>query len=412
MKKAIEIVSQKEKKSIDFIEDGVKKGSIVILQNRKHNIEPVGIGAGLRVKVNTNIGSSPEHMDIREEIDKLKTAIEAGTDTVMDLSVGKIMDEVRQEVLKHSTVPVGTVPIYQICDEISRKKKTVAEITIDDCLRVIEKQAEEGIDFMTLHCGVTKSAIEKLFKEGRILDIVSRGGAILTQWIKRNNKENLLYVHYDKILEILKEYNVAISLGDGIRPGSVVDATDRGQVEELIVLGELTQRAWEMGVPVIIEGPGHVPLNQIEANVLLEKKLCHNAPFYVLGPLVCDIASSYDHIAGAIGGALAAYFGADFLCYVTPAEHLRLPTVADVKEGVIASRIAAHCADLARGNIDALEWDRQISEARKKLDWSRQLELSIDPARAKKFRNESEAKDKDICTMCGEFCAIKKINEI
>ncbi|MCK4597446.1 phosphomethylpyrimidine synthase ThiC, partial [bacterium] len=308
-------------------------------------------------------------------------------------------------------VPLGTVPIYQAVIETIAEKNALVKMADEKIFQVIEKQAQEGVDFITVHCGVTQEALSRLRMQGRLMDIVSRGGAFLTTWMVVNERENPLYEQFDRLLDLAVKYDLTLSLGDGLRPGSLADATDRAQVQETIVLGELTERAWERDVQVIIEGPGHMPIDQIEANVLLEKKLCHGAPFYVLGPLVTDVASGYDHISCAIGGALAASVGADFLCYVTPGEHLRLPTVQEVREGVIATRIAAHAGDIAKGVVGALDWDLQMSRARKLLDWERQLDLSIDPQHARRVREESKPHTGDVCTMCGEYCALKLVEE-
>jgi phosphomethylpyrimidine synthase len=400
--------------SEEMIRQGLAEGTLVITQNAKHrNIAPLAIGKGLRAKVNANVGTSVDHNNIEEELEKVRAAVEAGADTIMDLSTGPGIDETRKAVLKASTVPVGTVPIYQAAIEMPRKKnRPMVEMSADDLFEVIERHGEDGVDFITVHCGVTRNSMEKIKKEGRLLGVVSRGGAILVEWMDYNKKENPLFEDYPRLLEIAKAYDMTLSLGDGLRPGCLADATDRGQVQELILLGELTERAWAEGVQVMIEGPGHVPLDQIEANVLLQKRICHGAPFYVLGPLVTDIAPGYDHITGAIGGAIAARAGADFLCYVTPSEHLRLPTVEDVREGVIASRIAGHAADIARGLKGAMEKDCRMARARKALDWKEQIRLSIDPRRAKKLRESSMPQDSDVCTMCGELCAVKKSSKV
>ena len=404
-------VAQEEDVSVEKIIKGIAEGKIVIPFNKNHtSLKKIkAIGEGLRIKINTNIGTSPYHMDLEEEIEKLKIAVKFGTDSVMDLSLGSILKAVRKEVIKRSPVMVGTVPIYEVGFELSKAKRGIEDMTIDDFINVVKAQAEDGVDFMTIHSGVTLNAVERLGKEGRLLDIVSRGGAFLVKWMKKNKKENPLYAFYDKILDVLREYDVTISIGDGMRPGAVLDSTDRGQIEELITLGELAERAWDKGVQVIIEGPGHIPINEIETNVLLEKKLCHNAPFYVLGPIVTDIAPGYDHITGAIGGAIAALYGADFLCYVTPSEHLRLPNVNDVKLGVIASKIAAHTVDIVRGKD--IDWDKRIAESRKKLNWEEQIALAIDSDKAKEYRESSEIGENDVCTMCGDYCAIKQIIE-
>ncbi len=407
----MKIVAKEENHSPEYLMKGIADGTIVIPFNKKHtslkNIK--GIGKDLKVKINANIGTSPYHMDLKEEIEKLEVALEFGTDSVMDLSLGNILREVRKEILTKSPVMVGTVPIYQVGFELSRKKKNIEEMKIDDFLSVLREQAEDGVDFMTIHSGITLEAVNNMETEGRLLDIVSRGGAFLVKWMKKNREENPLYTCYDEILSILKEYDITISIGDGMRPGAVLDSTDRGQIQELISLGELAQRAWDAGVQVIIEGPGHIPLNEIEANVLLEKKLCHGAPFYVLGPIVTDIAPGYDHITGAIGGALAALYGADFLCYVTPSEHLKLPDTSDVKLGVIASKIAAHATNIVRGKDR--EWDRKMADSRKRLNWKEQIELSLDSEKAREQRESSEIGEENVCTMCGEYCAIKQIIE-
>lgn len=395
----------------EFIRAGLAEGTIVITKNVKHQkITPLAIGKGLRTKVNANVGTSKDHTDIEEELAKVRAAIAAGADTIMDLSTGPAIDETRRAVLEVSTVPVGTVPIYQAAIEMPEKKKRpMVEMTADDLFSVIERHAEDGVDFITVHCGVTLNSVERIKKEGRLLGVVSRGGSILVEWMSYNKKENPLFEQYDRLLEIAYAYDLTLSLGDGLRPGCLADATDRGQIQELLLLGELTERAWAKGVQVMIEGPGHVPLHQIQANVLLEKRLCHGAPFYVLGPLVTDIAPGYDHITGAIGGALAAWAGADFLCYVTPSEHLRLPTIEDVRAGVIAAKIAGHAADIARGLPGAMDQDISMARARKALNWVEQIRLSIDPERAQELRSSRLPKESDVCTMCGELCAIKKV---
>jgi phosphomethylpyrimidine synthase len=411
---AMEKSAASEGVSAEIIRLGLADGNIVITQNVKHRtIAPLAIGKGLRTKVNANVGTSKDHMNVEEELEKVRVAIEAGADTIMDLSTGSAIDETRQAVIKASTVPVGTVPIYQAAIEMPAKKmRPMVEMTADDLFEVIERHGEHGVDFITVHCGVTQNSVEKIKKEGRLMGVVSRGGAILVEWMNYNKKENPLFEQYDRLLEIAKAFDMTLSLGDGLRPGCLADATDRGQIQELILLGELTERAWANGVQVMIEGPGHVPLDQIEANVLLQKRICHGAPFYVLGPLVTDIAPGYDHITGAIGGAIAARAGADFLCYVTPSEHLRLPTIEDVREGVIASRIAGHAADIARGLKGAMEMDCRMARARRALNWQEQIQLSIDPQRARKLRESSMPKESDVCTMCGELCAIKKVSKL
>lgn len=408
----MERVAAQEGISPEWIRDKIASGRIVIPANRNHQgVKPVGIGEGLRIKVNTNLGTSSDHVDLEEELKKLEVSIQAGTDTVMDLSTGGDIDAIRKEIIRHAPIPVGTVPIYEAAIEAARKRGALARMRTEDLFDVIERQAEEGVDFMTLHCGVTQNTVERLKRGPRLLGVVSRGGSFLVEWMIYNDQENPLYEHYDRILAIAKKHDVTLSLGDGLRPGCLVDATDRSQVMETILLGELTERAWAEGVQVMIEGPGHVPLDQVEANILLEKRLCKGAPFYVLGPLVTDISPGYDHIACAIGGAIAGKAGADFLCYVTPSEHLKLPTVEDVREGVIATRIAGHVADIARGNKKAFEQDIEMAKARKAFDWKRQIELSIDPEKAKRYHEEGKSHTEDVCTMCGEFCAIKRVKD-
>jgi len=408
---AMKTVAGQEGIEAEALKDLVAAGKAVILSNDRHrNLTPKGVGAGLTVKVNANIGTSSERVHIEEEIEKLRVAEEAGTDTVMDLSTGGPLDEIRKIVMSHARVPVGTVPIYQAAVGAVAKKGSITAMEPDELFEVIEKHGEDGVDFITVHAGVTRSVLERLKKQGRIADIVSRGGAFLTEWMIVNNKENPLYEQFDRLVAIAKHYDMTLSLGDGLRPGSIADATDRTQVQELLILGELCEEAQRNGVQVMIEGPGHVPLNQIEANIVLEKKLCKDAPFYVLGPIVTDIAPGYDHITSAIGGALAGYYGADFICYVTPSEHLGLPTVDDVREGVVVARIAAHAADLARGNKSAWLRDEQMSRYRKALDWEGQIKMSIDPQKIKTFRKERSLHD-DVCSMCGDYCAMKIVSE-
>lgn len=409
--KEMKTVAKKEGVELRYLIKNIAGGSIVIPYNKKHKTLKLlsGIGKGLRTKVNANIGTSSEHTSLKDEIEKLDTAVKAGTDTIMDLSTGGNIDKIRKTIIERSPVPVGTVPIYQAAIECA-KTKGIINMSKDYIFDVIEKQAEDGVDFMTVHCGVTMEALKRLKNQGRLLDIVSRGGAFLAVWMLYNQKENPLFKHYDRLLEIAKKYDVTLSLGDGLRPGCLADATDRGQIQELVILGELAKRARVEGVQIIIEGPGHMPVDHIKANVLLEKKLCSDAPFYVLGPLVTDISPGYDHITGAIGGTLAAYYGADYLCYLTPSEHLRLPTVEDVREGVIITRIAAHAADIAKGTRGAMDKDIEMAIARKNLDWKKQINLSIDPEKARRFRKESKISGNK-CTMCGKYCAIDLVNK-
>jgi len=408
----MEAVARAESVSSEHIRDGIANGTIVITRNRVHtSITPLGVGRGLRTKINANIGTSRDRMSIPDEIEKLKVAVAAGADAVMDLSTGGPIIEIRKEILKQSTVAIGTVPIYQAAVETVEQGKSIVQMDPDLLFRVIEQQCAEGVDFITVHCGVTRESVERLRTQGRIMDVVSRGGAFHLEWIITNDAENPLYEQYDRLLEIAKKYDVTLSLGDGMRPGCLADATDRAQIQELITLGELRDLAHEAGVQVMIEGPGHVPINQVETNIRIQKELCKGAPFYVLGPLVTDVAPGYDHITSAIGGAIAGAAGADFLCYVTPSEHLRLPDLEDVREGVIASRIAAHAADIAKGVPGAMEWDKEMARRRKALDWKGQIELSINPERARKLRESSLPKESDVCSMCGEFCSMKGVSK-
>ncbi|MBN1106764.1 MAG: phosphomethylpyrimidine synthase ThiC [Deltaproteobacteria bacterium] len=405
-------VAEKEQVDPRWLRDKVADGRIVIPANRNHRgLVPCGIGEGLLIKVNANIGTSSDRADLGNELAKLEVALGAGADTVMDLSTGGDISLCRRKILDQSSVPVGTVPIYQAVVETVNEAGALIHLTVDKIFQVIETQVADGVDFITVHCGLTRAALEMLKNQGRVTDIVSRGGAFLTTWMLHHDRENPLYEYYDRLLEIARKHDVTLSLGDGLRPGCLADATDRAQVHELMTLGQLTKWAWEKDVQVMIEGPGHVPLNQIRANILLQKQLCYHAPFYVLGPLVTDIAAGYDHVACAIGGAVAGEAGADFLCYVTPTEHLCLPGVQDVREGVVVTKIAAHAADIARGSRIALERDRKMSVARKNLDWNAQMELAIDPERARKLREENPPAEGDVCTMCGKFCAIKQVKE-
>jgi phosphomethylpyrimidine synthase len=392
----------------ELIADGKAVLPYNILRGEAHRqIKPYAIGKGLSIKVNANLGASPQDYCLAAELDKLKTAVDAGTHAVMDLSCGGDIDLVRKRVIEESPVMVGSVPIYNAVAKALAGKREPEDITADEMFAAIEKHAQDGIDFVTVHCGVTQSAVARLRKQGRITDIVSRGGSILAAWMERHDLENPLYAQYDHLLELALRYDLTLSLGDGMRPGCLADGSDRAQLEELIVLGELVKRAREAGVQAMVEGPGHLPLDQIKMNIEMQKSLCDAAPFYVLGPLVTDIAPGYDHITSAIGGALAAWAGADFLCYVTPAEHLKLPDVQDVHQGVIAARIAAHAAELALGRQSAWDWDIAMARARKALDWKRQIELAMDPALAAKLRAESKQQEGNPCSMCGELCAMR-----
>jgi len=404
----MKICAGQERVSPEFIRKGIEEGTIVLVRNNRHTaISPLSIGKGLRTKVNANIGTSKDHSDLDRELKKVKVSEAAKADAIMDLSTGGDVRSIRKEIIRATSLIVGTVPIYQVATKMLNNRKSIMEMTGDDMFDAIEENGEDGVDFITVHCGVTLSSVGRIDKEGRVLGIVSRGGSILERWMSYNEKENPLYEDFDRVLEIAARYDMVLSLGDGLRPGCLADATDRGQIEELVTLGELTERARNRGVQVMIEGPGHVPITDIEANVKMQKRLCHGAPFYVLGPLPTDIAPGYDHITAAIGGAIAGSAGADFLCYVTPAEHLRLPTLEDVKEGIIASRIAAHIADIAKNVPGARSKNLLMAEHRKTFNWEGQVDMSIDPEKAGMFLERSESAGEEGCTMCGEFCAIK-----
>lgn len=406
----IKKVSQIEGVDFKLLKKSIDKGEVIILKNKtRDNVVPLGIGKGLKTKVNTNIGTSSERNDLQFELEKLKIAVKSGTDTVMDLSTAGDLDLNRREIIRNCNIPLGTVPIYQAAIETIQEKGGIVKMDEDKIFKVIERHLKDGVDFITVHCGVTQKVLKCLREEGRILDIVSRGGAFHATWMITNKKENPLYENFNELIKLAKKYDAVLSLGDGLRPGCIADSTDRAQIEELLTLGELTQRAREQGVQVIVEGPGHVPVDEIEANVILQKKICYNAPFYVLGPIVTDVAMGYDHISSSIGAAVAASYGADFICYVTPGEHLRLPTLEDVKQGVIGARIAAHAGDIAKGIKGAKQWDEQLSKKRKKRDWKAQIKLSLDPETAEKFRKDSNPTLEDVCTMCGEYCSIKLV---
>jgi len=406
--KEVKIISKKECVSVDRIMNDIAKGHTVVLRNNKRKTANFcAVGKGLTTKVNVNIGTSSDVVDLKEEFLKINISEKYGADAIMDLSTGGNIVDIRRKILEYTKLPVGTVPVYQAAMESLSSGKDITGIDEENVFKVIEEQAREGVDFMTLHCGVTLESVKVLEKYPRVTGIVSRGGAILYSWMKRTGKENPLYARYDRVLDIAEKYDIVLSLGDGMRPGCIQDASDKAQFGELKTLALLAEKALKRGVQVMIEGPGHVPLNQIEKNIKLQKKLCGGAPFYVLGPLVTDIAPGYDHITSAIGGTLAAYYGADFLCYVTPAEHLRLPTADDVKEGLIASKISAHAADIAKGVSGAGSRDLEISKARAKRDWKRQIELSIDPVKAKEYRKTRMPDKDDVCSMCNNFCSMK-----
>ncbi len=386
----------------------VAGGRAVITRNQmRTDIAPLGIGEGLCVKVNANVGTSRDVSDVLTEIQKTRVAVKAGANTVMDLSTGGDLADIRRKIMEAARVPIGTVPIYEAAARALSKHSSFCEMSPDDIFLVIEEHLESGVDFITVHCGVNQEALSRMKSEGRLMDVVSRGGAMSIAWMRHNRRDNPLYTDFERLCDLAVRYDATLSLGDGFRPGATADATDRAQIQELITLGELQSRALERGVQVIIEGPGHVPLDQIQANVHLEKQLCHGAPFYVLGPLVTDVAPGYDHITGAIGGALAAWAGADFLCYVTPAEHLRLPDTQDVHDGVIASKISALAADLAHGRKDAQARERAMAKCRKSLDWDGMYKHAIDPEKAKNTRAQALPMNSEVCSMCGEFCAIK-----
>jgi phosphomethylpyrimidine synthase len=404
----ISSAAKAENLSQDFIRQGVISGSIVIPKNINRKLQKViAVGHGLKTKVNANIGTSPDHISIDEELAKLDCAIKAGADAVMDLSTGGNLAKIRKEILSACPVQVGTVPIYEAACRTVAQKKKLSQIDGELLFDVIEEQCEQGVDFITVHCGITKANVEILNRQGRLAGVVSRGGSFLVKTINAGGKENPLYENFDRLLSIAKKYDVTLSLGDGFRPGCTHDASDGIQLSELNTLGELVLRARKAGVQSMIEGPGHVSINQIQTNVDLAKKLGHNAPLYFLGPLVTDIAPGYDHITAAIGGALAASYGVDFICYVTPAEHLRLPDIQDVYDGVIAARIAAHAADMVKGVKGAQELDNEMSKYRKARDWKKQQELSIDPEKFARERAKLPPQQEDVCTMCGEFCAMK-----
>ncbi|WP_240194790.1 phosphomethylpyrimidine synthase ThiC [Desulfobulbus rhabdoformis] len=399
-----------ERMSEENILQGVASGKIAIPANHNHvNIVGKGIGSGLSTKINVNLGVSEDCCNVEKELDKVRRAVELKADAIMDLSTFGDTQAFRRRAVEISPVMIGTVPVY---DAVARYGKEVSKISVDDFFDVVKMHAEDGVDFMTIHAGLTQTAVQRLRNNPRLTHVVSRGGSLLLDWMENNGLENPFFEHFDRLLELCQLYDVTLSLGDGLRPGCLRDATDAAQIQELIILGELTKRCWDADVQIMIEGPGHVPLNEVVANMQLEKKLCHGAPFYVLGPIVTDVAPGYDHITSAIGGALAATYGADFLCYVTPAEHLRLPDADDMKEGIMASRIAAHAADIAKGIPGAIDWDNAMSKARKELDWTTMFELAMDPEKAKDYRASSQPIDKEVCTMCGDLCAVKRSRNI
>lgn len=394
----------------EYIRSLVAKGQVVISANRNHkSLTPYGIGSMLKTKINVNLGTSRDCIDPEAEMNKVRAAVDMGAEAIMDLSSFGDTRKFRKILTESCPAIIGTVPIY---DAVVYYHKPLIKITTEEWIDIVRMHAEDGVDFMTIHCGINKETVKKFKRNKRMMNIVSRGGSIIFAWMEMTGKENPFYERFDEILDICREYDVTLSLGDACRPGCLSDGTDASQIEELITLGELTQRAWEKDVQIMIEGPGHMPMNQIAANMEIQKTLCHGAPFYVLGPIVTDIAPGYDHITSAIGGAIAAQNGAAFLCYVTPAEHLRLPDVNDVREGIIATKIAAHAADIAKGVPGAIDWDNQMGTARHMLDWNAMFDLAIDPEKARRYRESSKPEKEDTCSMCGNFCAVKNVNRI
>lgn len=406
----IKRVAEYENMEVKELLELVGEGKVVIPANKNHvSLNPYGIGKKLKTKINVNLGTSKDCLDTDIEMEKVMNAVKLGAEAIMDLSSFGDTQAFRRKLIKECPSMIGTVPIY---DAVVYYNKPLKKITAKEWLDIVKMHAEDGVDFMTLHCGVNKHTAERFKKANRLTNLVSRGGSIIFAWMELTGNENPFYEYYDEILDICAKYDVTISLGDACRPGSIADAGDISQIEELVTLGELTTRAWKKNVQVMIEGPGHMPLNQIKANMEIEETVCKGAPFYVLGPLVTDVAPGYDHITAAIGGAIAATYGASFLCYVTPAEHLRLPTIDDVKEGIIASKIAAHAADIAKGVKGATDWDNEMSRARRDLDWEKMFDLAIDSEKARRYREESKPENEDTCTMCGKMCAVRNINKI
>ncbi len=408
--KEIEAVAAYENMDVKELMDLVARGQVAIPCNKNHKcIKPYGMGSMLKTKINVNLGISRDSNDVDKEYEKVKTAVEMGAESIMDLSNFGKTREFRQKLVAECPAVIGTVPMY---DAVVYYQKALKDITSDEFIDIVEMHAKDGVDFQTIHCGINKATAERFKRNKRLTNIVSRGGSLIFAWMEMTGNENPFYEHYDRILDICRKYDVTMSLGDACRPGCLKDASDISQIEELVVLGELTKRAWAKDVQVIIEGPGHMPLDQIEANMKIQKTVCSGAPFYVLGPLVTDIAPGYDHITAAIGGAIAATYGASFLCYVTPAEHLRLPDINDMKEGIIASRIAAHAADIAKGVKGAMDWDNKMAKARKDIDWNSMFDICIDPEKARAYRESSVPEKEDTCTMCGNMCAMKTMNKI
>ena len=407
---AMKRVAEKERKTPEEIRTRVAAGTIAIPANINHkNLDPEGVGTGLRTKVNVNLGISGDLIDPEVELEKVRVALELGAEGIMDLSNHGKTQEFRKQLLEMAPVMIGTVPMY---DAIGYLEKALISITPQDFLDVVRRHAEDGVDFVTIHAGMNRRVIESFKETGRLMNIVSRGGSLIFAWMEATGNENPFYEYYDDVLEILHEYDVTISIGDAMRPGCGYDATDAGQIAELIEIGKLTKRAWDAGVQVMVEGPGHMAIDEIAANMKLQKRLWHDAPFYVLGPLVTDIAPGYDHITAAIGGAVAASSGADFLCYVTPAEHLRLPDVNDVREGLVATKIAAHAADIAKGIPGARDRDNRMSDARRRFDWEEMFDLALDPVKPREYFESAPPTNEESCTMCGKMCAVRTVNTI
>ncbi|MCX4367550.1 MAG: phosphomethylpyrimidine synthase ThiC [Clostridia bacterium] len=408
--KEMETVAREENISIESLMEELAKGTVIIPANKNHRcLKPRGIGFSLRTKINVNLGTSRDCLDMQCEMAKVENAVKMGADAIMDLSSFGDTKVFRRKLTKECPATLGTVPIY---DAIVYYNKPLKEITAKEWIDVVRMHAEDGVDFMTIHCGINRNTAKRFKEAKRLTNIVSRGGSLIFSWMELTGNENPFYEYYDEILDICREYDVTMSLGDACRPGSIADSGDISQIEELVTLGELTKRAWEKDVQVMIEGPGHMPLNEIEANMKIQRTICKGAPFYVLGPIVTDVAPGYDHITSAIGGAIAATHGASFLCYVTPAEHLRLPNLDDMKEGIIASKIAAHAADIAKGLKGAKDWDNEMSTARKDLDWERMFSLAIDEEKPRRYRTESTPEHHDTCTMCGKMCAVRNMNKV
>ena len=407
---AMKRVAEYENMPLSNLMGLVAIGQVAIPANKNHRcLTPYGVGSALKTKINVNLGTSRDCLNLDVEMEKVKRAVDMGAEAIMDLSSFGDTRKFRRKLTESCPAMLGTVPIY---DAVVYYNKPLQEITSQEWIDVVRMHAEDGVDFLTLHCGINRSTADRFKNNGRLMNIVSRGGSLIFAWMEMTGNENPFFEFYDEILEICQEYDVTISLGDACRPGCIADAGDISQISELVVLGELTQRAWDKNVQIIVEGPGHMPLNQIQANMEIQQTICKGAPFYVLGPLVPDIAPGYDHITSAIGGAIAATYGASFLCYVTPAEHLRLPDVDDVKEGIIASKIAAHAADIAKGLPGAADWDYQMGVARRELDWEKMFGLAIDPEKAKRYRAESTPENQDTCTMCGKMCSVRNMNKV